>query len=132
MLNKLSLVVLCVIGSFIVNRFFQQREANLLGVVGTDVPIEQIKKLVPPYKVPKFLIKFGNLQTIFHKRLLMYQFFVSARSKRLFFHGGQQRARFVPSRFAAIGMNLKWLFYFYLVTCVPNVYPVSCSTYSTF
>lgn len=31
--------------------FFQQREANLLGVVGTDVPVDQIKKLVPPYKV---------------------------------------------------------------------------------
>lgn len=30
---------------------FQQREANLLGVVGTDVPIDQLKKLVPPYKV---------------------------------------------------------------------------------
>ncbi|XP_022821817.1 voltage-dependent calcium channel subunit alpha-2/delta-3 isoform X1 [Spodoptera litura] len=28
-----------------------QREANLLGVVGTDVPIDQIKKLVPPYKL---------------------------------------------------------------------------------
>ncbi|CAH2236386.1 jg10766 [Pararge aegeria aegeria] len=28
-----------------------QREANLLGVVGTDVPVEQIKKLVAPYKL---------------------------------------------------------------------------------
>ncbi|CAH2050688.1 unnamed protein product, partial [Iphiclides podalirius] len=28
-----------------------QREANLLGVVGTDVPVDQIKKLVPPYKL---------------------------------------------------------------------------------
>ncbi|XP_052757555.1 voltage-dependent calcium channel subunit alpha-2/delta-4 isoform X3 [Galleria mellonella] len=28
-----------------------QREANLLGAVGTDVPIDQIKKLVPPYKL---------------------------------------------------------------------------------
>ncbi|CAH0592632.1 unnamed protein product [Chrysodeixis includens] len=28
-----------------------QREANLLGVVGTDVPIDQLKKLVPPYKL---------------------------------------------------------------------------------
>ncbi|KAL0901338.1 hypothetical protein ABMA27_006618 [Loxostege sticticalis] len=27
------------------------REANLLGVVGTDVPVEQIKKLVPPYRL---------------------------------------------------------------------------------
>ncbi|XP_047984485.1 voltage-dependent calcium channel subunit alpha-2/delta-3 isoform X3 [Leguminivora glycinivorella] len=27
------------------------REANLLGVVGTDVPVDQIKKLVPPYKL---------------------------------------------------------------------------------
>lgn len=27
------------------------REANLLGVVGTDVPIEDIKKMVPQYKV---------------------------------------------------------------------------------
>ncbi|KAJ2948127.1 hypothetical protein O0L34_g9926 [Tuta absoluta] len=28
-----------------------QREANLLGVVGTDVPVDQLKKLVPPYKL---------------------------------------------------------------------------------
>ncbi|CAG4977907.1 unnamed protein product [Parnassius apollo] len=28
-----------------------QREANLLGVVGSDVPVDQIKKLVPPYKL---------------------------------------------------------------------------------
>ncbi|KAG6450510.1 hypothetical protein O3G_MSEX006621 [Manduca sexta] len=28
-----------------------QREANLLGVVGTDVPVDEIKKLVPPYKL---------------------------------------------------------------------------------
>ncbi|XP_072936977.1 voltage-dependent calcium channel subunit alpha-2/delta-3 [Epargyreus clarus] len=28
-----------------------KREANLLGVVGTDVPVDQIKKLVPPYKL---------------------------------------------------------------------------------
>ncbi|XP_022130225.2 voltage-dependent calcium channel subunit alpha-2/delta-3 isoform X1 [Pieris rapae] len=28
-----------------------QREANLLGVVGTDVPVDQIKKLVAPYKL---------------------------------------------------------------------------------
>ncbi|XP_053622117.1 voltage-dependent calcium channel subunit alpha-2/delta-3 isoform X1 [Plodia interpunctella] len=28
-----------------------QREANLLGVVGTDVPVDQIRKLVPPYKL---------------------------------------------------------------------------------
>ncbi len=27
------------------------RVANLLGVVGTDVPIEDIKKMVPQYKV---------------------------------------------------------------------------------
>jgi hypothetical protein len=29
----------------------QVRVANLLGVVGTDVPIQQIQKLVQPYKV---------------------------------------------------------------------------------
>lgn len=29
------------------------RVANLLGVVGTDVPIEDIKKMVPQYKVRK-------------------------------------------------------------------------------
>ncbi|XP_014246185.1 voltage-dependent calcium channel subunit alpha-2/delta-4 isoform X2 [Cimex lectularius] len=28
-----------------------ERTANLLGVVGTDIPIQQIKKLVPPYKL---------------------------------------------------------------------------------
>nr|CAD7199593.1 unnamed protein product [Timema douglasi] len=32
-------------------RNYTRRVANLLGVVGTDVPIQQIKKLVPPYKL---------------------------------------------------------------------------------
>lgn len=27
------------------------KTANLLGIVGTDVPVEEIQKLVPPYKV---------------------------------------------------------------------------------
>ncbi|XP_049864524.1 voltage-dependent calcium channel subunit alpha-2/delta-3 isoform X3 [Schistocerca gregaria] len=30
---------------------YSERVANLLGVVGTDVPVEQIKKLVQPYKL---------------------------------------------------------------------------------
>lgn len=37
---------------------FQVRVANLLGVVGTDVSIDQIKKLVPSYKVNKLKILF--------------------------------------------------------------------------
>lgn len=42
----------------------QVRAANLLGVVGTDVSIDQIKKLVPPYKVNKIpnYIKFERLK----------------------------------------------------------------------
>ncbi|XP_063239126.1 voltage-dependent calcium channel subunit alpha-2/delta-3 isoform X2 [Bacillus rossius redtenbacheri] len=32
-------------------RNYTERVANLLGVVGTDVPVQQIKKLVPPYKL---------------------------------------------------------------------------------
>ncbi|KAH9641750.1 hypothetical protein HF086_003876 [Spodoptera exigua] len=39
------------VSSILVPIFICQREANLLGVVGTDVPIDQIKKLVPPYKL---------------------------------------------------------------------------------
>ena len=38
-----SLTFICV--------YLQVRTANLLGVVGTDVPIQQIQKLVQPYKV---------------------------------------------------------------------------------
>lgn len=40
---------------------FQVRAANILGVVGTDVSIDQIIKLVPPYKVIK-IWKFLNLR----------------------------------------------------------------------
>lgn len=39
-------------------RNHSQRVANLLGVVGTDVPIEDIKKMVPTYKVNMYLLKF--------------------------------------------------------------------------
>ena len=31
------------------------RIAEFLGVAGTDVPIAEIRKLVPPYKVPFFI-----------------------------------------------------------------------------
>ena len=34
-----------------VNRNNESRKANLLGVAGTDVPIEEIDKLTLPYKV---------------------------------------------------------------------------------
>ena len=30
---------------------FQIKTANLLGIVGTDVPLEEVQKLVPSYKV---------------------------------------------------------------------------------
>ena len=32
------------------------RIAEFLGVAGTDVPIAEIRKLVPPYKVPFFCL----------------------------------------------------------------------------
>ncbi|XP_076634618.1 voltage-dependent calcium channel subunit stolid isoform X2 [Colletes latitarsis] len=32
-------------------RNYTEKTANLLGIVGTDVPVEEIQKLVPPYKV---------------------------------------------------------------------------------
>lgn len=32
------------------------KTANLLGIVGTDVPVEEIQKLVPPYKVQNKVI----------------------------------------------------------------------------
>lgn len=41
----------------------QVRVANLLGVVGTDVPIEQITKLVPPYKVRPLVVPRNNIRT---------------------------------------------------------------------
>lgn len=33
----------------------QVKTANLLGIVGTDVPVEEIQKLVPPYKVSEIM-----------------------------------------------------------------------------
>ncbi|XP_014216033.1 voltage-dependent calcium channel subunit alpha-2/delta-3 isoform X2 [Copidosoma floridanum] len=49
-----------------------ERTANLLGVVGTDVPIEQIQKLVPPYKLGvngySFLID-NNGRVLYHPDL---------------------------------------------------------------
>ena len=37
---------------------FQVRIAELLGVAGTDVPIAQIEKLIPPYKVSSQILSF--------------------------------------------------------------------------
>ncbi|XP_034240269.1 voltage-dependent calcium channel subunit alpha-2/delta-4 [Thrips palmi] len=49
-----------------------ERVANLLGVVGTDIPIEQIMKLVPPYKLGVngygFLVD-NNGHVLFHPDL---------------------------------------------------------------
>ncbi|XP_073999423.1 voltage-dependent calcium channel subunit stolid isoform X2 [Rhodnius prolixus] len=48
------------------------RTANLLGVVGTDIPIQQIKKLVPPHKLGvngyAFIVN-NNGQILFHPDL---------------------------------------------------------------
>lgn len=42
--------------NIIVIAISQVKTANLLGIVGTDVPVEEIQKLVPPYKVSKILL----------------------------------------------------------------------------
>lgn len=38
-------------------RNYSSRVANLLGVVGTDVPIEEIQKMIPQHKVRSWLKK---------------------------------------------------------------------------
>ena len=38
---------------------YQVRIAELLGVAGTDVPIAEIEKLIPPYKVSMNTFKLG-------------------------------------------------------------------------
>lgn len=43
----------------IIMYLLQMKTANLLGIVGTDVPIEEIQKLVSPYKVDK--IGYANM-----------------------------------------------------------------------
>lgn len=41
---------------FVNNKFaLQTRVANLLGVAGTDIPIENIQKLMVPYRVCSFI-----------------------------------------------------------------------------
>ncbi|BES90285.1 Calcium channel [Nesidiocoris tenuis] len=49
-----------------------ERSANLLGVVGTDIPIQQIKKLLPPYKLGvngySFIVN-NNGHILFHPDL---------------------------------------------------------------
>lgn len=43
----------------IITYLLQMKTANLLGIVGTDVPIEEIQKLVSPHKVDK--IGYANM-----------------------------------------------------------------------
>nr|XP_018906930.1 PREDICTED: voltage-dependent calcium channel subunit alpha-2/delta-3 isoform X2 [Bemisia tabaci] len=54
-------------------RNYSVRTANLLGVVGTDVPIQQIKKLVPPYRLGvngySFIVN-NNGHVLYHPELL--------------------------------------------------------------
>jgi len=46
----------------------QVRIAELLGVAGTDVPIAQIEKLIPPYKVSGFAGSFRRKKKISERK----------------------------------------------------------------
>lgn len=54
-----SFLFLPCISLSIIMHLLQMKTANLLGIVGTDVPIEEIQKLVSPYKVDK--IGYANM-----------------------------------------------------------------------
>lgn len=79
------------------------RVANLLGVVGTDVPIEDIKKMVPQYKVSGYSGRWLRSRTLAD----CFALFVAARRERLLVHCGQQWTRSVPSGLACPGECLK-------------------------
>ena len=79
----------------------QTKTANLLGIVGTDVPIEEIQKLVPPYKVGNISFTKIRVVPVQMGGRLFYRFAVGC--QRIFFYRRQQRPCFVSPGFTTIG-----------------------------
>lgn len=62
------------------------REANLLGVVGTDVSVEEIVKMVPQYKVSLrsagvFIVR--AIRSGIHSTLSLFCILILARGQRI-------------------------------------------------
>lgn len=68
-----------------VNRNNESRKANLLGVAGTDVPIEEIDRLTLPYKVKNSRTSILIVRKFSHNNRPLF----SVRSKWIFIYSQQ-------------------------------------------
>jgi hypothetical protein len=85
---------------------YQVRTANLLGVAGTDIPVTELKKRTPAYKVCSHM-RNNPFHFLMVSCWMLKTSWKSVGRQRLLVHSQQQRIRTSPSRSQTVGTQSK-------------------------